>query len=265
MSFPVYIHVGPWRFHPHWIFETLAYAVAFRVYLVCRRRHGDALDIENRWWIIAAAAVGAVVGSKVLFWFEDPRLTLQHAADPTFLLSGKTIVGALIGGLFAVESAKKFLGIAFRTGDPFALPLCVGIAIGRVGCFLTGTDDHTAGIGTALPWGIDFGDGVRRHPTQLYEILFVLVLAAFLWRRMNKLHQQGDIFRIFMVGYFSLRLLCDFLKPEIHVLAGLSSIQWACVAMLLYYARDIWRWLTSAVLRRSANVEASGAGFEEGR
>src|SRR5262245_20990931 len=111
MSFPVYLPLGPLRLHPHFVFETLAYLIAFRVYLTQRRRAGDALDDGNRWWVIAAAAMGAVVGSKVLYWLEDPYETLAHWRDPGYLMGGKTIVGALIGGLFAVELMKRYLGI----------------------------------------------------------------------------------------------------------------------------------------------------------
>ncbi len=45
-----------------------------------------------------------------------------------------------------------------------------------------------------------------------------------------------------MVGYMSWRLVIDFLKPEIRIV-GLSSIQWVCLAMLVYYRRDLWRWV----------------------
>jgi prolipoprotein diacylglyceryltransferase len=245
MSFPFYINLGPLRLHPHVVFETLAYAVAFRVYLVLRKHGGDALDDGNRWWMIAAAATGAVVGSKALYWFEDPALTLAHWREPAYLMGGKTIVGALIGGLFAVEIAKLHLGIKKRTGDLFAVPLCVGIAIGRIGCFLTGLDDHTAGIATSLPWGVNFGDGIPRHPTQLYEVLFALALGGFLWRRMQRPYLTGDIFKMFMVAYFAFRLACDFLKPEVRVLFGLSSIQWACAATLAYYSGDVFGWVTA--------------------
>ena len=243
MTFPVYLHLGPLRIHPHWFFETLAYAVSFCVYLQLRRRQGDAIPDADRWWVIAAAAMGAVVGSKLLYWFEDPSATLRHLGDPAFLMGGKTIVGALIGALFAVEAMKKYLGVSRRTGDLFALPLCVGIAIGRVGCFLTGTNDHTAGVATSLPWGVNFGDGVPRHPTQVYEIAFALLLAAFILGFSRRAHRDGDLFKLFMVGYFAFRLCVDFLKPEVRALAGLSSIQWACILMLLYYAPDVLRWL----------------------
>jgi phosphatidylglycerol---prolipoprotein diacylglyceryl transferase len=247
MSFPVYLQIGSLRLHPHVVFEVLAYAVGFRVYLWLRRRAGDSLDDTNRWWVIAAAAMGAVAGSKILYWLEDPRLTLEHWNDPAYLMGGKTIAGALAGGLCVVEGVKWRLGIRQRTGDLFAVPLCVGIAIGRVGCFLTGLDDHTAGVATALPWGVNFGDGVARHPTQLYEVAFALVVGVVLWRWMHRPHVSGDIFKAFMVAYFVFRLGVDFLKPEVRVFAGLSSIQWVCVAMLAYYARDVVRCMRGAL------------------
>jgi prolipoprotein diacylglyceryltransferase len=244
MAYPQYIHIGSLALHPHLVLETLAYAAAFRVYLSLRKRAGDALDDANRWWVIAAAAVGAAAGSKALYWFEVPAMTLAHWRDPAYLLGGKTIVGALIGGLLAVEWAKQRMGIRRRTGDLFAVPLCAGMTIGRIGCFLTGVEDHTAGVATSLPWGVNFGDGIARHPTQLYELLFVLALGVFLWRRMQRPHEEGDIFRMFMAAYFTFRLLCDFLKPDVRVFLGLSSIQWACALMLAYYSRDILRWMT---------------------
>jgi len=254
MSFPVLIPIGSLKLHPHLVFETLAYAVAFRVYLAMRKRQGDALDDGNRWWIIAAAAMGAVVGCKVLYWFEDPAATLAHWRDSAFLMGGKTIAGALIGALFFVELVKYHLGIKRRTGDLFAVSLCVGIAIGRIGCFLTGSDDHTGGIATSLPWGVNFGDGVPRHPTQLYEVLFALTLGVFLWRRSKRPNTEGDLFRFFMVGYFAFRLLCDFLKPDdVRVFLGLTAIQWASVLMLGYYFADIRRWITPAERLRTAD------------
>jgi len=253
MSFPFYVHIGPLSIHPHLLFEALAYALGFRLYLELRRRRGDLVHDVDRWWVIAASAIGAVVGSKLLFLLEDPRQSLQHFSQPTLLFSGKTIVGALIGGLLAVEFAKKRRGITNRTGDLFALPLCLGIAIGRVGCFLTGIEDQTDGVATSVPWGVNFGDGIRRHPTQLYEILFVLLLGMFIYTVSRRSYRQGELFKIFMVGYFAFRVACDFLKPEVRVFAALSSIQLACAAMLLYYSPDILRWLRGGLSRGAAS------------
>jgi phosphatidylglycerol:prolipoprotein diacylglycerol transferase len=162
--------------------------------------------------------------------------------------------GRSSGRCLPSELTKHLVGITRRTGDLFAVPLCAGIAIGRIGCFLTGPEDHTAGIATSLPWGINFGDGITRHPTQLYEIIFAIALGAFLCRRMKAHLPDGDVFKIFMVGYFTFRLACDFLKPDVRVMLGMSAIQWACLLMLVYYAPDITRWLQS----RARTAERSG-------
>ncbi len=228
--------------HPHFVFESLGYAAAFLLYLILRRRAGDVVSDSSRWAVIAAAIAGGAVGGKILYWSEDPQATFAHWHDPLYLLAGKTIVGGLIGGLFAVEWMKWIIGEKTSTGDLFAAPVALGIAVGRIGCFLTGLSDDTFGTPTSLPWGIDFGDGIRRHPTQLYESLFAILLCIFLLRMFKQPHRNGDNFRMFMVVYMGWRLAIDFLKPEVH-LFGLSSIQWACVAMLLYYRRDILRWL----------------------
>jgi len=53
----------------------------------------------------------------------------------------------------------------------------------------------------------------------------------------------GDAFKLFMVAYMTFRLLCDFIKPYPRIFLGLGAIQWACVLILLYYSRDVARWL----------------------
>lgn len=57
--------------------------------------------------------------------------------------------------------SSRWLGIRTSTGDLLALPLAVGITIGRIGCFLTGLSDGTFGRPSSLPWAVDFSDGIR--------------------------------------------------------------------------------------------------------
>ena len=95
-------------------------------------RTKDPISDSSRWSVTAAAVFGAALGSKILFWFEDPRLTSVHRHDTLYLLSGKTLVGALIGGLLAVEAMKSLIGERHATGDLLAPSLALGIAIGRV-------------------------------------------------------------------------------------------------------------------------------------
>jgi phosphatidylglycerol---prolipoprotein diacylglyceryl transferase len=225
--------------HPalHPVFETLAYACGYALYRRSRSRSGDFLDDDQRWLIIAAAAIGALLGSRILGLLEQaPRLHLTWQS--LFLPGGKTIVGGLLGGWIGVELVKRIRGIRSRTGDLFAVPLCLGIAIGRIGCFLAGLADDTYGTPTTLPWGIDFGDGIPRHPTQLYEILFLAALAFILHRYNRRPHPEGATFRLFLAAYLAWRLLIDFIKPQ-PLVHGLNLIQWSCIAGLLALAPSI--------------------------
>jgi len=215
--------------------------------------------------------------------------------NPDYVINGgKTIVGALIGGLITVELMKRYIGLRVSTGDLYAIPLALGIAIGRIGCFLTGLSDNTYGAASNLPWAINFGDGIPRHPTQLYEAIFLLILIPLLYRTLrrtvilsgassNELAESkdpvslrsatgpsrnfllaprdsgrgtrpGDAFKLFMVAYASFRFLCDFIKPYPRIFLGLGGIQWACVLLLLYYASDIARWLRSMSARDAASA-----------
>ncbi len=222
----------------HFLFESLSYLIGFRIYLQLRKHSVDTVTTEQRWLLIAAAIAGAAIGGKVLNWFVDPQLLFRNWSDPYFLMSGKTVVGGLIGGLFAVEWAKRMMGVKRRTGDLFAIPLCAGIAIGRIGCFLAGLQDDTYGARTSLPWGVDFGDGVARHAVQVYEIFWLCLVALWLWSLSGRPHREGDMFKSFMVAYLGFRLIVEFIKPGAPI-AGLTAIQWACAAMLVYYAPDL--------------------------
>jgi phosphatidylglycerol:prolipoprotein diacylglycerol transferase len=243
MHFPVYLKLFGFGLHPHFLFESLGYSIGFLVFRLLKIRFGDVVHDNARWSVMAAAAFGAAAGSKLFYWLEDPQRIMTHWNNFQVVWGGKTIVGGLIGGLIAVEWTKRKLSVRDRTGDLFAVPLCVGTAIGRIGCFLTGLEDDTYGRATSLSWGVDFGDGIRRHPTQIYEILFLVLLGGVLLGAMRRPHLQGDIFKGFLAGYCAWRLAIDFLKLDPRFF-GMNFLQWACLAVLLYYGRDIKRWFT---------------------
>jgi phosphatidylglycerol---prolipoprotein diacylglyceryl transferase len=233
MTFPHYFHVLGWRLHPHPVMEVIGYTGGFQLYLLLRRRWGGIqAPFEQGLWLIVGAIFGALFGSKLLAWIEsrpDYWQLWQSNHDLSAFFGGKTIVGGLLGGWLGVEIVKKFLGIRFSTGDIYVFPLILGMSIGRIGCFLTGLPDHTYGNHTALPWAVDFGDGPR-HPTQLYDIVFLALLGLALLVRMRRPYPNGMIFRLFILAYSIYRLAVEFIKPTYRPYAGFSAIQLACIA-----------------------------------
>jgi prolipoprotein diacylglyceryltransferase len=110
--------------------------------------------------------------------------------------------------------------------------------IGRVGCFSAGVYEQAYGIPSSLPWAMDLGDGIARHPVALYEIVYLLLLSVAL-RIVQKKYplQPGALFKLMMIAYLVFRLLLDIIKPGWRYTLGLGSIQLACIAGLLYYHR----------------------------
>lgn len=234
MHYPVHFLIGPVDLPAHRLFELLAFLLGYRLYLWLRKRSSDPISDTHRLWIFLGAAAGAWLGSHLLGILERPdRLGQLHWL---LLLTDKTIVGGLLGGLLGVEWTKRRLGVRHSSGDLMSYPILLGLAVGRIGCHLAGLEDGTHGNATALPWGIDFGDGVARHPVNLYEILFLCLLACSLYQlEKRRPLVDGARFKLLMAGYLSFRLLIEFWKPVWFFPFGLSSIQMAALAGLLYY------------------------------
>ena len=255
MTFPYYFHFAGHRIHPHPVMEVIAYALGFQLYRVTRQKFPAArMPFETNLWILVGALFGALAGSKLLAFIESGPDFWAHRFEASYWLGGKTILGGLLGGWLGVEIAKKLVGVRHSTGDAFVFPLIVGMAIGRIGCFLTGLDDHTYGVATHVPWGIDFGDGISRHPTQLYDIVFLatlgIVLGVLRRQRLsasfgppgqgwgggfsrNPTNPNGHLFLLFMADYCSWRFFVEFLKPTWKPI-GISPIQVAALCGLLF-------------------------------
>jgi phosphatidylglycerol---prolipoprotein diacylglyceryl transferase len=241
LTYSVELTLGPLRLPVHLLCEVLAYSLGYRFYTVLRARTADPISDQGRQWIFVGAALGALLGSRALGLLEHPHELLHPPGGWLYYFTNKTIVGGFLGGLVGVELTKKYLGIRTSSGDLMVFPLLLGLAIGRLGCHLSGLTDGTFGTPTRLPWGIDFGDGIARHPTNLYEIGFLALLALGLWllERRGPL-PNGRRFELFLAGYLLFRLLIEFLKPAPAAWLGLTAIQWACVAGLGYY---VWLWV----------------------
>lgn len=247
MHFPLDLHIGSFALSSHLVFELLAYSVGFRYFLYLRKRSADSISDAHRLWIFIGAAAGGLLGSRIAGVLENPAYILSSASFAEKLLyifSNKTIAGGLLGGLLGVEFTKKLIGVRTSSGDLMTYPLLLGIIIGRIGCFCAGLEDGTYGIASSLPWAINFGDGVMRHPTQLYEILWcVLLWIGIALLEQRYLLKNGARFRMFMAGYFLFRFLVEFLKPITITLTlagvGLGTIQIVSLVALAYYWRTL--------------------------
>ncbi len=225
----------------HHITDILSFYLGYRYYLSLRKRYGDTLPDTHRNILIIGAAFGALIGSRLLASLEN----LHAFFNPPSLLyyyANQTIIGGIIGGIIGVEITKKTVGIRPSTGDLFVFPLMLGIAVGRIGCFLTGISDGTTGIPSKLPWALDQGDGIMRHPTSLYEILFLGFLAIVLKQlSQKKALKNGVLFRLFIIFYFLFRTGIECIKPVEHVLWQLSVTQIACLGVSGYYITTLFR------------------------
>lgn len=227
----------------HFVLEALAYLIGGRLYWrQARRQTGPALP--DRLVLLAAAIGGALLGSKLLHVAEHFTYLSGHA-DLRLWLSGKSVLGGLLGGTLATEIAKKAIGWTQPTGNAWLDALTAGLIIGRLGCQLSGTWDQTYGTPAGLPWAWDYGDGVGRHPTGFYEMILI-GLAWWLARRPAFFHRAGAGFAVFMLAYCVIRLGLEFLKPPfgaaaadalpIMRYAGLTAIQWCALAGIAWHA-----------------------------
>ena len=221
----------------HTAFEWFAIFVGVRIYLRSGKTSLREMGHTRNYGVILGCIVGAAIGNKAVHWFHHADHWYLLRDSPWLVLQGQSIVGGLLGGLIGVEIAKKFVGVTQSTGDRFVVPILVGLIIGRIGCFIVGLQDDTFGNPTSVPWAVDFGDGIPRHPTQLYDIGFALVALWLLLHFKSVLARESGLqFKLMLAGYLLWRLAIDGLKPVPYDWAGgLGGIQLVCVAALLVY------------------------------
>jgi prolipoprotein diacylglyceryltransferase len=216
----------------HTVFDLLAWLTAALIGVIVGRLNllGPATTrtpFTDPGYFIALG-IGALTGAIFV-----GSLNLNLAG--TFAL-GHSIAGGIIGGIVGVEVYKWVNGISGSTGRGFVAPLAAGIAIGRLGCFFAGLPDYTYGIPTTLPWGVDFGDGIPRHPVQLYEsaamLVFLVVYLGAIARGSAVFLRDG--FYVFVAYYGMQRFVWEFLKPYPTVMGPFNVFHLLCLAMIAY-------------------------------
>jgi prolipoprotein diacylglyceryltransferase len=177
---------------------------------------------------VVALAAGAIGGAWAFGSWNTAMSAVPHPSH--------SVAGALAGGIFGVELYKLARAIKVSTGAIWVGPLALGIAVGRWGCLLAGLPDETYGTPTRLAWAVDLGDGVPRHPVQLYESLallaFLAVYLVALGRRAAWTRKRA--FYLFILFYAAQRFVWEFLKPYPDLVGPLNLFQLLCLALILY-------------------------------
>jgi prolipoprotein diacylglyceryltransferase len=217
----------------HLLFDLLAYAIGTFLVLKVFKNRTQRIENENiRYAYYTTVIVGAFFGA---FMVGSINTYISLASNGSFIL-GKSILGAIIGGIVAVELFKKVMHIKGSTGAYFVPSLAIGIAIGRVGCFLSGLDDYTYGIATNSFLAYDFGDGIPRHPVQLYESLTMFlffIYVVYIYFKDQKYFEKY-IFYLFILLYATQRFVWEFLKPYETIALGLNVFQFFCLGLVGY-------------------------------
>lgn len=250
---PILFHIGELAVPSFWVTAFTGFLVAFLLLRSDLLRRG--YDVDLAYDVTLYAYVGGWLGARL---FLIPTGWEFFVQDPiSFLLSGSGWVwyGGLIGGTLAVAllARNRHLSLLFLA-DVTAPALAMGLAIGRIGCQLSGDGDY--GVPTDLPWGMSYPDGVvptteRVHPAPLYEMLACFAIFAYLWRRRLKNPPTGDLFGRYLVLSAIVRFLIEFVRRNPNWLLGLTTAQWFSVALTF---------LGIVLIRRAARVtENSGS------
>jgi phosphatidylglycerol---prolipoprotein diacylglyceryl transferase len=215
----------------HTLFDVLAALSSLTVTVIAYRWRlaGAAAKIEQGGlgYIIALVA-GAGIGG-----FGFGTLNLWLSDEPGL---ARSILGALAGAIASIEVFKRWHGVTGSTGLIFVPAFATTVTVGRWGCYFAGLEDKTYGTPTALPWGKDFGDGVLRHPVQLYEsvtmLAFLAVALILIGRRQTWFMRNG--FYALVLAYAGQRFLWEFLKPYGPVIGPFNVFHLVCTALIAY-------------------------------
>lgn len=233
----IHVATAPWA---HLIFDLAAWGSAALLGVLLRRswlkgRSLAAVPKLDGGYFLALVG-GAIPGA----WLAGSVVSLQ-GSHPAL---SHSVVGALAGAIVGVEIYKARRGIAASTGSTFVGPFALGVVIGRFGCFFSGITDGTYGTPTALPWGVDLGDGVSRHPVQLYEsaamTVFLTIYLLGLSRGREWALRRG--FYVMCFWYGGQRFVWEFLKPYPALIGPFNLFHVVCGGLVaygwIYYRQD---------------------------
>jgi len=220
MNSPTVIHPSPYGL-------LMLAGIGVSIYLWSRMAWRD----ERLLLVYIGGLSGAFLGAKMVYILAEGWLHFGTEDMWLQLATGKTIVGALLGGYAGVEACKSLVGYTGATGDWFALVAPTGIILGRFGCFLHGC--CLGNVCEAAWYSMKDAAGVERWPAVPLEIafnlLFLIVLLSFL-RPRGRL--TGQHFHIYLIAYGLFRFAHEAVRATPKILGPISGYQMACLVLI---------------------------------
>jgi len=258
---PIALRIGPLAVHWYGLMYLLGFGLAWLLGSLRIRRGLTRLTRRDLEDLIFYGVLGVVVGGRLGYvLFYKPAHYLAHPLEILYLWQGgMSFHGGLIGVLAVLLLFARKRGLPMLEVGDFVAPLIpLALAAGRMGNFING---ELWGRPTDLPWGMVFpqtGDGLPRHPSQLYEMgLEGLALFALVWWFARRPRPTGQVGAVFLMGYGAFRFLVEYTREPDDFLGllagGFSMGQWLSLPMI---AAGAVLFLSAA--RKAAEREATG-------
>jgi len=244
--YPVLFEIGPVTVHSLGVLWALAALAALWIVRLELKRY--AYDPEIAGNVIFAAAIGGLIGARLLLILEEWESFREAPLESLFSGAGFSWYGGLlVGGVAAAWVFRRSKIPIDQAADISAPALALAYGLGRIGCFLAG--DGTWGKVTDVPWamafpravagwvhpltGVPYSPGVKVHPTQLYELAQSLVVFAILWTMRKKNLPRGAIFSLYLILAGSMRFIVEFWRVHPVASLGMTEYQWISVALTI--------------------------------
>ena len=223
----------------------------FCFWLLGRRRSSEPWrgisgeDLEN---LLFYGIFGVILGGRLGYClFYQPEFYLSHPMQILHVWEGgMSAHGGLLGVIAVMILYGRLHGISFWTISDFVAPLApLGLMLGRIGNFING-ELWGRPADASLPWAMIFpqaGDGVPRHPSQLYEALGEgLLLFILLWWASSRPRAAGFVSGLFCAGYGVARFVVEWFR-EPDAFLGLQALdlsrgQWLTLPLIVLGRRD---------------------------
>lgn len=190
--------------------------------------------------IFIGAICGAFLGAKLLYLAAEGWIYVGDPGWQLQWLTGKTIVGALLGGYAGVEIVKKMIGHREPTGDWFAVGVPLSIAMGRIGCLHYGC---CLGKECSPDAWYAYCDrtGVSRWPAVPFELIFNLLFVAAILPVVLRKAGRGQLFHLYLICYGFFRFFHEFQRATPKIGAHISGYQFAALALVALGAIRGWQ------------------------